>query len=174
MFPGWCREFPAKVVLLTRPSLSLDTALSFSFLTFFFPLLSSHVTVFLLYSPLPPFPLSFPYQPPALPHVFSLCLSLSLFISHMNFKPWGAGGLGVSDSETRRETVCVWKSWSVCVCVFSVCMHLNADTSVCSSTCKRVYVCHERNRDSVCYRCIRVPGTVGRVWFAALILKGLP
>lgn len=161
-------------------SRTFDATLSFiryraSFLHFwlsFFPLLSSHVTVFLLASPLPPFPLSFPHQPPALPHVFSLCLSPSpsLFISHMNFKPWGAGGLGVSDSETRRETVFAWAS-PLYACIETILMqilqyvHLHANVCVC--------VCLVRDRDSVCYWCIRVPGTVGRVWYVALVLKGL-
>lgn len=36
-----------------------------------------------------------------------------------------------------------------CVCVFSVCMHLNADTSVCSSTCKRMCVMRETETVSV-------------------------
>ncbi len=73
----------------------------------------------------------------------SVCLSLSLFISHMNFKPWGAGGLGVSNSETRRETVFAWTS------PLYACIEYedpNADTSVCSSTCKRVCVSRERQR----------------------------
>ncbi len=62
----------------------------------------------------------------------------------------------------------------------SICMQYedpNADTSVCSSTCKRVCVRvsreRQRHRDSVCYRCIRVPGTVGCVSYVALVLKGL-
>ncbi len=48
-------------------------------------------------------------------------------------------------------------------------VHLHANVCVCVCVSRE----RQRHRDSVCYRCIGVPGTVGCVSYVALVLKGL-